>query len=71
MLQYIITLEGVKDSLSASTLSYLHPISQDKVSRFILKEEMTEKYLFALCFPACGIKLWQILTTNFKEYSQS
>jgi len=40
----IILFERVKDALSASTLSYIHPTSQEEVSPYILKVEMPEKY---------------------------
>jgi len=35
MLQDIIILERVKDALSASTLPYIHPISQEEVSPYL------------------------------------
>jgi hypothetical protein len=40
MLQDIIILERVKDALSASTLSYIHPISQEELSPYTLKVEI-------------------------------
>jgi len=41
MLQDIIILERIKDALSASTLSHIHSISQEEISLYILKVEMT------------------------------
>jgi hypothetical protein len=61
MLQDIIILEKVKNALSASTLSYIHPISHEEVSPYILKVEMTEKH-YSLHFVS------RLMVQNYGRY---